>query len=174
MSDSLWPRGLQYTRLPCPSPSLGVCSNLCPLSWRCHPTISFSVTTFSFCPQSFPTSGSFPMSQLFTSGGQSIGPSSSTSVLPANIQGLFPLGLTGLLSLQSKGCSRVLPQFKSINVQDTTFWGFSGGSEGKDFACNEGNLGLIPGWGDPLKKKMATHSSILAWRVPWKEEPGRL
>ena len=87
--------------------SPGVCSNSCPLSQWCHPTISSSVTLFSSCLQSFSASGSFPMSQLFTSGGQSIGASVSISVLPGNIQGWFSLGLTGLISLLSKGFSRV-------------------------------------------------------------------
>ena len=86
MSDSLRPHGLQHARLPCPSPTPGVYSNSCPLSWRCHPTISSSVTPFSYCLQSFSASRSFPMSQFFTSGGQSIGVSASASVLPMNIQ----------------------------------------------------------------------------------------
>ena len=106
-SDSLWPHGLQHTRLPCPSLSPRVCSNSCPWSQWCHPTISSSVIPFSSCFQSFPTSGSFPMSQFFASCGQNIGPSSSASVLPMNIQDWFPLELTGLISLQSKGLSRV-------------------------------------------------------------------
>ena len=110
MSDSLWPHELYHARLPCPSPSPGVCSNSCPVSQWCHPTILSSVTPFFFCPQSFPAVESFPMSWLFASGSQSIG--ASTSVLPMNIQGWFLLGLTGLISLQSKGLSRV---FKHIN-----------------------------------------------------------
>ena len=97
--DSLRPHGLQHTRFPCPLPSPGACSNSCPLSWWCHPTISSPVVPFS-CPQSFPTSGSFQMSQLFASDGQSIGVSTSISVLPMNIQCWFPLGLTGLVSFQ--------------------------------------------------------------------------
>ena len=96
VSYSLQPHGLQHTRLPCPSPSPGVCSNSCPLSQWCHPTIWSSVVPFSFCFQSFPASGSFPMSRLFASDGQSIGASASASALPMNIQGWFPLGLTGL------------------------------------------------------------------------------
>ena len=103
MSDSLRPHGLQHDRPPCPSPTPGVYSNSCPLSWWCHPTIS-SVVPF-FCFQSFPASGSFPMSQFFTSGGQSIGISASTSVLPMNIQNWFPLGWTGWISLPSKELS---------------------------------------------------------------------
>ena len=114
ISDSLWPHGLQHARLPCPSLSPGVCSNSCPLSQCYHPTISFSVTPFSSHPQSFPASGSFPMSWLFTSGGQSVEASASASVLPMNIQGWFPLGLTDLISLQSKGLFRV---FLSTTVQ---------------------------------------------------------
>ena len=113
MSDSLWPHELQYARLPCPSLSPGVCSNSCPLSQWCHPTISSSVTLFSSCPQSFPASGSFPNSWLFPSGGQSIRASAAASVLPMNIQGWFSLGLTGLISLLSKGLSRV---FSSTTV----------------------------------------------------------
>ena len=95
MSDSLKPLGLQHTRLPCSSPTPRAYSNSCPSSWWCHPTTSSSVISFSRL-QSFPASGSFPMSQFFTSGGQSIGVSASTSVLPINIQDLFPLGWTGL------------------------------------------------------------------------------
>ena len=106
VSDSFRPHGLQHARLPCPIPSPRVC-NSCPLSQWCHPTISFSVTLFSHCPQSFPASGSFPMSQFFISGGQSIRVSASTSVLPMNIQCWYPLGLTGLISLLSKGLLRV-------------------------------------------------------------------
>ena len=103
MYNSLWSHGLQHTRLPCPLPTHGAYSNSCPSSWWCHPTISSSVFPFSFCLQSFPTSESFPMSQFFVSGGQSIGASASTSVLPMNIQDWFPLGLTGLIFLQFKG-----------------------------------------------------------------------
>ena len=107
MSDSLRPQRLQHTRLPCSSPSPWACSTSCPLSWWCHPTILSSVIPFSSCLQSFPVSGSFQMSQFFTSGGQSIGVSASTSVLPMNIQDWFPLGWTCWISLQSKGLSRV-------------------------------------------------------------------
>ena len=114
VSSSLRPHGLQHTRLPCPSLSPGVCSNSCPLSQWCSPTISSSIAPFSSCPQSFPVSGSFPMSWLFTSGGQSIGLSALASVLPMNIQSLFPLWLTGLISLLSKGRSRVF--------SSTTIW----------------------------------------------------
>ena len=105
-----------HTRLPCPL-SPGVCSNSCPLSQWCHPTISFSVAPFSSCPQSFSASGSFPMSQLFASGSQSTGTSASFPLM--NIQGLFPLGLTAWISLQSKGLSRV---FSSTTVWKHQFF----------------------------------------------------
>ena len=97
VSDSLQPHGLQHARPPCPSPTPRVYPNSCPSSWRCHPTISSSVVPFSSYLQSFPASRSFPISQLFTSGGQSIGVSASTSVLPMNSQNWFPLGLTYLI-----------------------------------------------------------------------------
>ena len=119
VSDSLQPHELQHTRPPCPSPIPGVHPNPCPLSRWCHPTISSSVVPFSSCPQSFPESGSFPMSRLFASSGQSIGVSALASVLPINIQGWFPLGLTGLTSLQYKGLSRVF----STTVQRHKFFG---------------------------------------------------
>ena len=117
VSDSLWPHGLQHTRLPCPSPSLGACSNSYPSSRWSHPTISPSVVPFSSSLQSFPASGSFPVSQFFTSGGQNIGVSASTNIeiLPINIQGWFPLGRTGWISLQSKWLSRV---FSNATVQN--------------------------------------------------------
>ena len=118
MSNSLQPHGLQHTRLPCPSPSPGACSNSFPLSWWCHWTITSSVGSFS-CFQSFPASGSSPVSQLFASGGQSIGVSASVSVLPKNIQDWFPLGLTGLISLLCKECKRV---FSSTIVQKHHFF----------------------------------------------------
>ena len=107
-SDSLWAHGLRHARLPCPSPTNRACWNSCPSSQWCHPTISSSVFPFSSCLQSFPTSESFPASQFFTSGGQSIEVSASASVLPMNIQDWFPLGKTGYISLQSKGISRIV------------------------------------------------------------------
>ena len=117
VSDSLQPHGLQHTRSPHPSLPPGVYSNSCPLSHSCHPTISSSVILFSSRPPSFPASGSFPMSRLYTSGGQSFGTSASASLLPMNIQSSIPLGLTGLTSLQSKGLSESFPerQLKTIN-----------------------------------------------------------
>ena len=120
MSNSLWPHGLQHTRLPCPSPTPRACSNSCPLSQRCHPIISSSVVPFSSCLWSFPASGSFPMIWLFASDDQSIGASSSASVLPMNIQDWFPLEWTGWISLQFKGLSRV---FSNTIVQKHQFYG---------------------------------------------------
>ena len=119
MSDSLQPHEPQHTRLPCPSPADGVYPNSCPLCRWCHPTISSSVVPFSSCPQSFPASRSFQMSQLFSSGGQSIGVSASILVLPINTQDWSPLGWTGLISLQSKGLSRV---FSNTTVQKHQFF----------------------------------------------------
>jgi len=114
LPDSLWPYGLQHTRPSCPSPTPGAYANSCLLCWWCHPAISSSVVPFSSHLQSFPASGSFQMSQFFASGDQSIGVSASASVLPMNIQGTFPLGWTGLISLQSNGLSRV---FSNTTVQ---------------------------------------------------------
>ena len=119
MSDSLRPHGLQHARPPCPSPTPGVHSNSCPSSRWCHPAISSSAIPFSSCLQSFPTSGSFQMTQLFASGGQSIGVSSSASVLPKNTQGWSPSEWTDWISLQSKGLSRV---FSSTTVQKHQFF----------------------------------------------------
>ena len=118
MSNSLQPHGLQHTRLPCPSPSSRACSNSCPSSGWCHPTVSSFVVPLSSCLQSFPASGSFPVSQLFISGVLRIG--ASLSVLPMNIQGWFPLGLTGLISLLSKGLSRI---YSSTVAQIYQFFG---------------------------------------------------
>ena len=120
ISDSLQPYGLQHARLSCPSSSPRACSNSSLSNWWCHPTISSSAIPFSSCPLSLPASGSFPVSQLFTSGGQSTGVSASASVLPMNIQDWFPLGWTGWISLQSKGLSRV---FSNTTVQKHQFFG---------------------------------------------------
>ena len=119
VSDSLRPHRLQHARLPCPSPTPRACLNSCPLSRWCHPTISSSVIPFSSRLQSFPASGSLPMSQFFASSGQSIGVSASASVLPMNNQDWFHLGLTGLISLQSKGLSRV---FSNTTIQKHQFF----------------------------------------------------
>ena len=120
VSNSLWPHELQHARPPCPSPTPRVHPNPCASSQWCHPTISSSVVPFSSCPQSFPASGSFQMSHLFTSGGHSIGVSASTSVLPMNTQDWSPLGWTGWISLQSKGLSRVF--FNTTVQRNQLFW----------------------------------------------------
>ena len=119
VSDSLRPYEPQHARPSCPLPTPRVHPNPCPSNWWCHPNISSSVISFSSCLQSFPESGSFPMSQLFSSGGQSIEASASASVLQMNIQDWFPLGLTNLVSLQSKGLSRV---FSNTSVQKHQFF----------------------------------------------------
>ena len=118
MSDSLWPHELQHARPPCPSPTPRACSNSCPLSRWCHPTISSSVIPFFSCLQSFLSSGGFQLSQLFPSGGQSTG--DSASVLPMNIQSRFPLGLTSLSPRDSRESSPA-PQFKNINSSVLSF-----------------------------------------------------
>ena len=116
MSNFLWPHELQHTSLLCPLLSPWVCANSCPLSQWCRPPISSSFTLFSSCPQSFPASVSFPVSQLFASGGQSIGASRLASDFPVDIQDWFPLGLTGFIFLQSKGVSSLLQhQFQSVS-----------------------------------------------------------
>ena len=160
MSNSLWPHGLQHA---CPSPSPGACSNSCPLSWWCHPTISSSVVPFSSTwPRSFPASGSFPMSQLFASDGQSVGASALVSVLPINIQYWFPLWLTGLIAVQ--GTLKSLIQHHSSKasvfwhstifiVQLSHSWALPGYSDGKESACN-----ARPGF-DPWVRK-----------IPWRRQ----
>ena len=121
MSDSLRPHGLQHARLPCPSPTPRACSNSCPSSRWWHPTILSSVIPFSSCLQSFPASESFPVSQFFTSGGQSVGTSASTSVLLMNIHDWFPLGLTDWIYLHSKGLSRVFSNTTVQNINSLVF-----------------------------------------------------
>ena len=118
LCPTLWPQGLQHARLPCPPIPLGVCSNSCPLSWWCYLIISSSVDSFSICPQSFPASGCFPMSQLFPSGGLSIGASALASVLPVNIQGWSLLGLTSLILLVQGTLKRV---FSSTTIRKHQF-----------------------------------------------------
>jgi len=150
MSNSLRPHELQHTRLPCPlllSPK--VYSDSCPLSQWCHPTISSSVIPFSSCPQSFPASGSFTMSQFFASGGQSVGASASASVLPMNIQGWFPLELTGLISLLPKGLSRV---FSTTTIAKHQFFG----AQLSLWSSSHIHIGLL---GKPL---LWLHRSLLA------------
>ena len=157
MSDFLRPCGLQNTRLPCPSLSPGVYSDSCPMSQWCHLNISSSAALFSFCHRSFPALGSFPMSQLFASGDQSIG--ASASFLPMNIHGWFPLGLTGLISLQSKELSRV---FSSTAVQRGIPGSASKNSPANVLEIRE--AGSIPDLERSLEKGITTRSSILAWR----------
>ena len=132
MSYSLWPNGLQHDRLLCLTLSPGVFPNSCQLNQWCYPTISSSATPLSLCLQSFPASGSLPMRRLFASGGQSTGASASTSALPINIPGWFPLGLTGLVSLLSKGLSRVL---SSTTIQKHQFFGAQPSSWSNSHIC---------------------------------------
>ena len=150
------PTDCSTPRLSWPSLSASVCSDSCPLSQWCSLTISSSVSPFSFCSQSFPESWYFPMNRLFASGGQSIQASASASVLPMNIQGWFPLGLIGLISLLSKRLSSLLQHHssKASILHHSTFFG--------------------NGTQSSLEKEAATHSTILAWRIPWTEESGRL
>ena len=158
MTTSLSPHGLQHTRLPYPPPTPD-CSNLCPLSWWHHPTISSSVIPFSSCLQSFPASGSFPVSQFFESGGQSIGASTSASGLPMNIEGWFPLGLTGLFSLQSTGPSRIFSgttirkhaKFMSTDLQPIAF-STTTSLMPYLYWCWWGGCVLLRGWGRSLEK----------------------
>ena len=152
MSYPLQPHGLQHSRLLCSSPSPWVCPSSCPLNQWCHPTISSSVTFF-FCPQSFPASGSFPMSWLFALGGQQIGASASTSVFPVSSQGWFPLRLTGFISLLSKGLSRV---FSSTTVQKHQFF---------SALPSLWSSSHIHTW--LLEEEMANHSSVFTMRTPW-------
>ena len=132
VSKSLLPHESQHARLPCPSPTPGVYLTSCPLSRWCHPAISSSVIPFSPCPQSLPASGSFPMSQFFTWGGQRIGVSASASVPPMNTQDWSPLGWTGWISLQSKGLSRV---FSNATAQKHQFFGTQLSSQSNSNSC---------------------------------------
>ena len=159
MSDSLRPHGLQHARLPCPSPIPGTCSNSHPSSQWCDPTISSSVVPYSFCLQSFPASGSFQRSQCFTWGGKSIGVSVSASVLPMNIQDWFPLGWTGLISLQSKGLSR---DFSNNTVQKHQFFGTKLSPRGSDGKASVYQCGR-PGFNSWVGK--------IPWRRKWQPTP---
>ena len=152
---------------PCPSPTPGVHPNPCPSSQWWHPTNSPSIIPLSSCPQSFPASGSFQVIQLFTSGGQGIGISASTSVLPMNTQDWSPLGRIGWISLQSKGLSRVFSNTcNSVIIEH--LWGASIVDQlVKNLYAMQETWVQSLGWEDPLEKGMATHSSILVWRIPW-------
>ena len=143
-SNSLRPHGLQHTRLPCPSPTPRAYSNSYALSWWCHPTISSSVILFSSCLQSFPASGSFLVSQLFASVCQSTGASASASFLPMNIQDWFSLGLSGWISLLSKGLSRV---FSNTAVQKHQFFGahLSSQSNSHPYMTTRKTIALLDG-----------------------------
>ena len=184
VSDSLRPHGLQHSRLPYPSPTPRACSDSCPLGRWCHPTISSSVVPFSSRLQSFPASGSFPISQFFPSGGQRIRVSASASVLSMNIQDWFPLGLTGLISLQFKGLSRVFSNTTVQKIlQHSAFFIIQLShpymTTGKTIALTSGTfvgkvMSLLFNMLSRLEKEMATHSSTLAWKIPWTEKPGRL
>ena len=157
MPDSWQPSGLQHVLLPCPSPSPGVCSHSCSLSQWCHPAISCSVAPFSSCPQSFPASGSFPISQLFSSGGQGIGVSASASVLPMNIQGWIPLGLTGLISLRSRDSLLLTPWLISINSLALSFL----------YDLRNATVGWSPVWGSwKLQQTNSKRRFANAWEGP--------
>ena len=166
MSDFLRPHGLQHARLPCPSLSLRVSSNSCPLSQWCHPIISSSVDPVSSCHQSFPASGSFSVSWIFASGGQSIGASASASVLALNIQGWFPLRLTSLISLLSKGLLRVFFQY-SPTICSNCFLQiylslgnpcFRGGASYKESACQ---------WRRRKRLRFDPWVGKIPWRRKW-------
>ena len=190
MSGSLQPHEQQHTRPPYPSLTPGVHPNPCPSSRWCHPAISSSVIPFSSCPQSLPTSGSFLVSQLFASHGQSIGVSALASVLPMSTQDWSPLGWSGWISLQSKGLSRV---FSNTTVQKHQFFGAQLSSKRiEQFLLLPVTLyslvaqmvtsppAMQETWvlsldqEDPLENGRATHSNILAWEIPWTEEPSSL
>ena len=167
MSDSLQPHGLQHARLPCPSPTPEAYSNSCPLCWWCHATISFSVIPSSSCLQTFPASGSFPMRKdLFASDVQSIGASASASVLPKNIQDWFPLGLPGLISLQSKVFPRV---FSNTTVQKHQFFGAQLSLESNSHIHTE-DVECSRSWANSWDEPPSERS--LAWsRKKFKSEP---
>ena len=178
LSDSLRPHESQHPRPLCPSPTPGIYSNSSPSSQWCHQVLSSSVIPFSSCPQSLPESGSFPMSQLFASGGQSVGVSTSTSVLPMNSQDWSPLGLTDWISLQSKGLSRVFSnttvgsleccKSRGCKELNTTKWLTNNNiplyvaQKVKHLPTMQETQVQSLGWEDVLEKDMATHSSILA------------
>ena len=172
MSDSLQPHELQLSRPPCPSPTPRAYPNSCPLSWWCHTTISSSVVPFFSCPQSFPAWGPFQMSQLFASGGQSIGVSASTSVLPMNTQDWSPLGWTGWISLQSKG----LYGFSGFLIWERliVYLGLPRWPSGKEFAWQAGHWSSIPGLVRACRRKWQFTPVFLPGKIPWTENPGGL
>ena len=160
VSNSLRPHELQHARPPCPSPTAEVHPNPCPLSRWCHPTISSSVIPFSSCPQSFPALGSFQMSQLFASGGQSIGVAASKSVLPMNTQDWSPLGWTGWISLKSKGLSRV---FSNTTVQKHQFFSLSF-LYSPTLTSIEARFNAVKSYkGSPLKKHLIAHVQAISF-----------
>ena len=169
VSDSLWPHELQLARPPCPTPTPRAYPNSCPLSWWCHPTISSSVVPFSSCRQSFPASGPFEMSQLFASGGQSIGVSASTSVLPMNTQDWSPLGWTGWISLQSKG----LYGFSGFLIWERliVYLGLPRWPSGKEFAWQAGPWSSIPASVRACRRKWQFTPVFFPGTIPWTENP---
>ena len=184
MANSLQPHGLQDPRLPCPSPIPRACSNSCPLHQWCHPAISSSVVPFSSHLQSFPASGSLPMSQLFTSGGQSIRTSASASVLPMNIQDWFPLGWLVWSPCSPGDLQESFPTslFKSINSSVLSFLYSSTLISIRDYWKNlcftrltsVRKVGMSLLFNMLSRLLMAPHSSTLAWKIPRTEEPGGL
>ena len=185
MPDSVQLHRFQHARPPCSLPKFGANSNSCPSSQWWHPTILFSVVSFFSHLQSFIASGSFPKSQFFMSGGQSIRVSASTSVLPMNMQDCIILGWTDWISLQSKGLSRVIPRSPFININSLALKFLYSPTliSTRTFLVAQmvKHLPIVRetwvqslGWEDLLEKEMATHSSILAWKILWMEEPGRL
>ena len=181
MSDSLQPHGLWHARLPCPSPTPRAYSNSCPLSWWCHPSISSSVFPFSFYLQSLPASGSFPMSQFFALGGQSIGSFSFSSVLPMSIQDWFALGWTGWIFLHSKGLSRVSSKTTSkVSIlRHSAFFivqlSHPYMTTGKTIVLTRWqSFDFDVGEVMSLLFNMLSWLVILAWRIPGMGEPGGL
>ena len=188
VSDSLWPHEPQHAKLPCPSPNPRVHPDPCPLSWWCHPAISSSIIPFSSCPQSFPPSGSFPVSRLFISDGQSIGVSASASVLPMNTQDWSPLGWTGWISLPSKGLSRVFSNTTvrlrfffwlvsgcPVVLASTIYWNDYSSSIDKHIYFCIPTMHLM--WASQVARQWRTHLPIqkmqirsLGWEDPLEEE----
>ena len=171
MSDPLQPHGLYHNRLPCPSLSPGVCSNSCPLNRWCHPTISSSVIPFSSCLQSFPASGSFPVSWLFVLGGQSIGAPTSAAVLPLNIQGWFPLGLTCLIKRQYSARAKcqgwLWPWTKILDYLSFSFQKSRPGAEGPWERCCSTGPSLDAGMKTGAMRQRRRANRFLPLRNKW-------